>query len=92
MSASEVEYLIAPIDAERIHRPQVLAPGFASHDEGNYPAQQPSRISGVFGDKAGTAHAQLPDDINIRFAMCLMANGQAAGSPKMKGGWPFPKM
>jgi hypothetical protein len=38
MSASEVEDLIAPIDAERIDRPQILAPGLASHDEGNYPA------------------------------------------------------
>jgi len=60
MSAPEVEDLIAPIDSERIHHPQILAPGFASHDEGNYPAQQPPRISGVFGDKAGAAHAQPP--------------------------------
>ncbi len=32
VSASEVEDLIAPIDAERIHHPQILAPGFTSHD------------------------------------------------------------
>jgi len=58
VSASEVEDLIAPIDAERIHHPQILAPGFTSHDEGNYPDQHPPRISGVFGDKAGATHAQ----------------------------------
>jgi hypothetical protein len=60
MSASEVEDLIAPIDSERIHHPQILAPGFASHDEGNYPAQQSPRISGMFGDKAGAAYAHSP--------------------------------
>jgi hypothetical protein len=56
MSASEVEDLIAPIDSERIHHPQILAPGFASHDEGNEPAEESPGISGVFGDEAGATH------------------------------------
>jgi hypothetical protein len=38
MAVSDVKDAIAPTNAERIHDAQILDPGFASHDEGNYPA------------------------------------------------------
>ncbi|MCK1544447.1 hypothetical protein IVB12_21425 [Bradyrhizobium sp. 179] len=59
MPTSDVENVIAAIDTERIHQPQILAPCFVSHDEGNYPAQVTSSIPGVFGDEVGAAHTQL---------------------------------
>jgi hypothetical protein len=48
--------MIALIDAERVHRTQILLPGFARHDEGNYPAQEPASISSLFGDESRSAH------------------------------------
>ena len=56
MAASDVEDLIAPIDAERIHFAQILAPGFAGHDEGYDPAQEAPSIPSVFGDELRAAH------------------------------------
>jgi hypothetical protein len=53
--------MIALIDTERIDRAQILAPGFASHDEGNYPTQQTPSIPGMFGDKARAAHNEFSD-------------------------------
>jgi len=51
--------MVAPIDMERVHHAQILVPGFASHNERDYRAQEASSIPGVFSDEAGAAHTQL---------------------------------
>jgi len=50
--------MVAPIDMERVHHAQILVPGFASHNERDYRAQE-ACIPGVFSDEAGAAHTQL---------------------------------
>jgi hypothetical protein len=50
--------MIVLFDTERIHHAQILAPGFASHDEGNDPTQEPPRVPGLFSDKVRAAHNQ----------------------------------
>jgi len=51
--------MVAPIDMERVHHAQILVPGFASHNERDYRAQEASSIRGVFSDEAGAAHTLL---------------------------------
>jgi hypothetical protein len=59
MTASDVEDAIALLDAEPIHDAQILAPGFASHDEGNHSTQESPSVPGLLSDKMWAAHAEL---------------------------------
>ncbi|MBB4256104.1 MULTISPECIES: hypothetical protein [unclassified Bradyrhizobium] len=61
MAAPHVKNMIGLLDAERIHHAQVLAPGFAGHDESNEPAQQAVSIPSVLGNKVRTTHHRLRD-------------------------------
>jgi hypothetical protein len=56
MTTSDVEHMIALLDTELIHHAQILAPCFASHDEGDEPAQETARIPGLIGNERGTTH------------------------------------
>ncbi|WP_247386861.1 MULTISPECIES: hypothetical protein [unclassified Bradyrhizobium] len=71
MTTSDVKHMIALLDTERIDHAQILAPSFASHDEGDEPAQQTARISGLIGNERGTTHLQIPAIQQIRPGGCL---------------------